>query len=141
MELRNYIDTKSNPSHIDQPSIKSSPTVLKQDYSPTPSHTKTSTDSSQIEHSLTLPCESWKGSSSNQGTTFKVPEVLPTLEKPGEECGECPNGVEGEGLHKHHEASATAIKYSDAPTTPIKHLSSVGTASKRKYLWCNIIRN
>lgn len=93
MELRNYIDTKSNPSHVDQPSMKCSPTIPKQDYSPTPSHTKTSTDSSQIEHSLSLPCESWKGSSSHQGTTFKVPEVLPTLEKPGEERGECQNGV------------------------------------------------
>ncbi|KAH6667802.1 hypothetical protein B0J14DRAFT_601479 [Halenospora varia] len=93
MELRNHIDTESNPSHIDQPSMKRSPTVPNQDCSPTPSHTKTSTDSSQIEHSLPLPCESRKGSSSNQGSTFKVPEVLPTLEKPGEARGECQNGV------------------------------------------------
>ncbi|KAH8674836.1 hypothetical protein BGZ60DRAFT_279620 [Tricladium varicosporioides] len=88
MKPQNHIDTESNPSHIDQLPMRS-PTIPKQDYSPTPSHTKISTDP-QIEHSLSLLGESCRGSSSNQGSTFKVPEVLPTL---GEERGECQNGV------------------------------------------------
>jgi hypothetical protein len=71
--------------------MKSSPTVPKQDYSPTPSYPKTPPNSPQIENSHLHP--HMKGSSSNRETTFKVPEVLSTLEEPGEGREECQNGV------------------------------------------------
>jgi len=73
--------------------MERSPTVLKQNCSPTLLHTKTSTNSSQIEHSLLLPCESLKGSSGNQGTAFKAYEVLSTAKNPEVERGECQKGV------------------------------------------------
>ncbi|CZR52083.1 uncharacterized protein PAC_01960 [Phialocephala subalpina] len=93
MELRKYLDTEPNPSHTDQPSMKSSPTVPKQDYNPTPSYPKAPPNSPQIENSHPQPCGNMKGSLSNQEATFKVPEVLSTLEEPGEGREECRNGV------------------------------------------------
>jgi hypothetical protein len=116
MELRKYLDTEPNPSHTDQPSIKSSRTVPKQDYNPTPSYPKTPLNSLEMEYSHPPHYRNMKGSSSNQETTFKVPEVLSTLEELGEGREECQNGV------------TTSIEKVSANTTqPLPPQSSIVT--------------
>ena len=134
MELRKCLDTEPNPSHTDQPSMKSSPTVPKQDYNLTPSYPKTPPNSPQIENSHPPHCGNTRASSSNQETTFKVPEVLSTLEEPGEGREECQNGV------TTSTEQVSAIKHSYTSRTACGHLPSAGTASNRQHLRCSIIR-
>ena len=116
MELRKCLDTEPNPSHTDQPSMKSSPTVPKQDYNLTPSYPKTPPNSPQIENSHPPHCGNTRASSSNQETTFKVPEVLSTLEEPGEGREECQNGV-----------TTSTEKVSANTTQPLPPQSSIVT--------------
>lgn len=116
MELRKYLDTEPNPSHTDQPSIKSSPTVPKQDYNPTLSYPKTPPNSPQIENSCPQLCGNMKGSSSNQETTFKVLKVLSALEELGEGREECQNGV-----------TTSTEKVSANTTQPLPPQSSIVT--------------
>jgi len=98
MELRKYLDTEPNPSYTNEPSIKSSPTVPKQDYSPTLSYPKTPPNTPQQE------------------ATFKVLEVLSTLEEPGEGHEGCQNGV-----------TTSTEKVSANTTQPLPPQSSIVT--------------
>ena len=118
MEFRSYIDAQSNSTRIDRLSLKTPPTVPKQDYRPTLSLTDMPMGSLRNEKRLsTPPSGSLKNFSSDRGTVCKTREAVSTLENVDQERVECLKWAR----ESREKASTNTVEPLSPQSTVISH--------------------